>query len=804
MSLVPIHSICALFRARFASTMMLAVVAAFALLQPEPSWTQDLPEKIIAAVPANWPPQYLTDPDTGKPTGFAVDFMDEVARLSGLKIRYQVFASWSEVHQAVMDGRALIVPDLGITDERGKDYDFTIPIESEHLRIFVRAGNSDILGIDSLVERKVGVVEFNKGRQLMDARGESEIIVFNSFEEVFLALLSGNVDALVYPEDPAWMMARIAGLETRFKTVGPSLLEVKRGIAVRKGHPELLQVLNAAVRNLELSPKYREIYAKWFTPPDPYWNVRRVFTLMGGLLAFCVVFLVAWRHAAISRMNKSLRTSISEREQAERALGKNQQLLQGIMDHSPARIFIKDLEGRYLLCNRSFERAFDSSDIPIVGRDDYDLFPREIAEAFRINDRRVMESGTPFEIEETESHGGRLHTSIVHKFPLSDETGIPYALCGIATDITERKRVEEALRKSQSQLRAIFQNVAVGIAVVNSEGRYLEINEKWGEMLGYSKEEMIGREFGDMTFPADLEESRRRFSAMTANRVGGFRFEKRYLRKDGSVFWADLSVTRILDSAGRTEAFIGVILDITRAKKIEEQLIKANSELESFAYTVSHDLRSPLTAILGFSEFLQNNYKDTSGDQVADCLGEIQKGGRKMLSLLEDLLTLAKVGKLDPPDQPTDANRVVQDVLAELSERYAEVAKAVRCAVLPEILVSDTLLFQIFVNLIGNALLYAGNSAQAIEVGGERSGRRVTYFVRDYGPGIPAEERSRIFEVFYRGTGSRQLKGTGIGLAIVHKIALFHRGRAWVEETPGGGSTFIVELCEDEPKKSES
>ena len=150
--------------------MMLAVAVFLALLQPESLWPQDLPKKIVAAVPAHSPPQYQRDPETGRPTGFAVEIMDEVARLSGLNICYEVFGSWPEVHQAIMDGRALIVPDLGITAERVNDYDFTRPIEAEHLRIFVRETNADILGIESLVGRKVGVVEFNAGFYLMEAR----------------------------------------------------------------------------------------------------------------------------------------------------------------------------------------------------------------------------------------------------------------------------------------------------------------------------------------------------------------------------------------------------------------------------------------------------------------------------------------------------------------------------------------------------------------------------------------------------------------------------------------------------------
>ncbi len=654
--------------------LWLMVAVLLALLSPQSSQAQVPQEEVVVAVPANWPPQYLRDPGTGNPTGFAVDIMDEVARLSGLKIRYEVFDSWPKVHQAVMDGRALVVPDLGITDERVKDYDFTIPIEVEHIRIFVRESNTDILGVESLAGRKVGVVEFNKGRHLMEARNESELVIFSSFEEAFLALLSGNVDAMIYPEKTVWMMAKVAGLDHQIKTAGPSLLEVKRGMAVRKGNPELLQILDETLWHLEQTATYRDIYSKWFKAPEPYWSVQRVATLMGGLLAVSVVILAAWRHVAVSRMNKILRASIRERE-----------------------------------------------------------------------------------------------------------------------------RVEQALRKNQSQLRAIFQNVAAGIAVLSPAGRYLEINDKWGEMLGYSKKEIVGKTLMEMTFPADAEECRQRFNDLTANRVEGYRIEKRYLRKDGSLFWADLSMTRTFDPAGGSEALIAVILDVTEAKKTEDKLKRANRELESFVYTVSHDLRSPLTGIIGFADFLLEKHQETFDGQLKDCLGEIAKGGRKMQSLMEDLLALAKVGKVETPDRPTDASRVMQEVLKELSKRFDGVENRVRCAGLPEILVPDTLLSQVFLNLVGNALHYAGDGGQAIEVGGERDGKRVTYFVRDHGPGISADERDSIFEVFFRGSSGSKIKGTGIGLAIVQKIARLYGGRAWVVETPGGGSTFWVELCEEEP-----
>ncbi len=164
-----------------------------------------------------------------------------------------------------------------------------------------------------------------------------------------------------------------------------------------------------------------------------------------------------------------------------------------------------------------------------------------------------------------------------------------------------------------------------------------------------------------------------------------------------------------------------------------------------------------------------------------------------MLILLEDLLDLAQAGFLERPERPVDAEEVLREILRELESQFP--ATAVVAEPLPAACLPKTLLAQIFRNLIGNALRYATGP---IEVGGERQLHRVCYFVRDHGPGIPDAERERIFEVFARGSTAGENRGTGVGLATVRKIARAYGGKAWVEETPGGGSTFRV-LMEDRP-----
>jgi signal transduction histidine kinase len=237
---------------------------------------------------------------------------------------------------------------------------------------------------------------------------------------------------------------------------------------------------------------------------------------------------------------------------------------------------------------------------------------------------------------------------------------------------------------------------------------------------------------------------------------------------------------------------LAVFRDITERKEAEKRLLAANRELDDFVLSIAHDMRSPLCPIIGFAEFLRDNYADKLDEQGLGMVDEIEKQGLKALDLLEDLLKLSQVGRLEPPEKAVDLTRLVREVQKELRAPITQGNVTVQLAPLPPLSLPATLLFQLFTNLISNAISYAGSAGSPIEVGGQRNKERVRYFVRDHGPGIPEEERERIFDLFYR--GSSPGTGTGIGLATVRKIVRLYNGRIWVEETPGGGSTFWVEF----------
>ena len=195
--------------------LILSLLLASFTLQIPPALAAPDDKEVIAGVPANFPPQYQVDAKTGKPYGFAIDVMDEIARRSGIKVRYVVYGNWSGVTAALKKGEIDVVPNFGITDERKKYTDFTAPVETFQIKIFVRSTTEDINSIDDLAGRKVAVVSENQGYVIMKERGGTELLVYDSMEEALMALISGNADAMVYPEAPLLLVARQRSEERR-------------------------------------------------------------------------------------------------------------------------------------------------------------------------------------------------------------------------------------------------------------------------------------------------------------------------------------------------------------------------------------------------------------------------------------------------------------------------------------------------------------------------------------------------------------------------------------------------------------
>jgi PAS domain S-box-containing protein len=364
--------------------------------------------------------------------------------------------------------------------------------------------------------------------------------------------------------------------------------------------------------------------------------------------------------------------------------------------------------------------------------------------------------------------------------------------------ISRRRQAEQSLRESEERFRSFFTTAAAGMVILSPDGGIIQVNPAFCGFIGYREDELRQLTITEITHPDDRGMTSGSYEQIFSGQKRAVHYEKRYLRKDGQVIWGHASVACIMGADQQPLHCICLVQDISERKKAEEDLRQANRELDAFVYTVSHDLRSPLTPIIGFADYLRTEYHDSLDAEAQKMLVEIGKQGHLMLELLEDLLSLARVGHLERPAEPVDLRDVVLEVVGGFWNRLEQCGMTVTLDDLPSLRAPKSLLVQIFDNLIGNALRYAGQQGGTVEVGGERIGNRVRLYVRDHGPGIPAAEQETVFDLFYRGSTGKVVEGTGVGLATVLKIARLYGGNAWVEETVGGGCTFRVEMLDEE------
>jgi PAS domain S-box-containing protein len=281
------------------------------------------------------------------------------------------------------------------------------------------------------------------------------------------------------------------------------------------------------------------------------------------------------------------------------ALRNSQHLLQGILDNSTAMISVKDLQGRYMLVNHRYERLFHANSESLIGKTVFDLLSREHADGVRASDQRVLASGNVLEVEELVPHDDGLHTYIVIKSPLRDAEGKPYGVCGIATDITERKRAEEKIRQSERELRQVLNLSPQHIAEFGPHGSRLYSNQATLDYYGLTLEEWQDADLNRLLHPQDAE--RVRCEQASKFRSGSpYEFEARQRRRDGQYRWFLFRFKPMLDEQGRLTRWYAAATDIEDRKQAEQRL-----QYENVALREEIDKASMFEEIVGRSPRLQ-------------------------------------------------------------------------------------------------------------------------------------------------------------------------------------------------------
>jgi PAS domain S-box-containing protein len=374
-------------------------------------------------------------------------------------------------------------------------------------------------------------------------------------------------------------------------------------------------------------------------------------------------------------------------------------------------------------------------------------------------------------------------------------------------EIAERRRAEDALRSSEARYRLLVEQAPLGIAILDHRGFIDQVNPAACELLGYDEKELLGRDpftLIDLSDHAQIEVDKIPLRAGET-----LRMERLLIRKDGSLLPVMGSTRQMPD--GRYQY---IFQDISERKQAEEnvralneqldkrvrertaELEAANRELESFSYSVSHDLRAPLRAINGFSNLLISDYADKLSGEALMYLDKVKENANKMALLIDDLLTFSRLSRNPLKKRRVDLRGLVVQVIEELHTEAGSREIKWQIGELPPCQADPSLLKQVYANLIGNALKYTRpRPAPVIEIGSRKLRGQTVYHVRDNGVGFDMKYAGNLFGVFQRLHSEAEFEGTGIGLAIVQRIVNRHGGKIWAESEVDQGATFFFTLA---------
>ncbi|MHB9097300.1 MAG: sensor histidine kinase, partial [Syntrophales bacterium] len=368
-------------------------------------------------------------------------------------------------------------------------------------------------------------------------------------------------------------------------------------------------------------------------------------------------------------------------------------------------------------------------------------------------------------------------------------------------DITKRKRAERELQNSERMYRAIGESIDYGVWVCAPDGRNIYVSESFLRLVGLTQEQCSNFGWGDVLHPDDAERTIAAWKECV--RTGSiWDIEHRYRGVDGQ--WHPILArgVPVRNEQGEVIYWVGINLDINKLKQTEmdlkirtQQMEDANKELESFSYSVSHDLRAPLRAIEGYSRMILRKQGDTFDEKTKSLFNVIIVNTRMMGQLIDDLLALSRLGKKTLSMSRLNVEDLIRDVWEELKANNADRPVDLKICHLPPGMGDRSLIKQVLVNILSNAIKFTRvREVPLIEVGGYANKTENIYYIRDNGVGFDMQYYDKLFGVFQRLHSADDYEGTGVGLAIVQRVILRHGGRVWAESEKDKGATFYFSL----------
>jgi PAS domain S-box-containing protein len=521
-----------------------------------------------------------------------------------------------------------------------------------------------------------------------------------------------------------------------------------------------------------------------------------------------------------ARANVALESEIHERRELEIDLRMSESRFREqaeLLDLTHDAIIVRNLRDEITYWNHGAEELYGWRVEEILGKMPQDLLQTVYPKAAGEIEAETREQGS-WEGELTHSRRDGSVVTVSSRWVLRrDVQGNPTGILESNRDISAKRDAEESRRQSEERNRLNEIRFRLLIAAVkdyaiislDADGLVTSWNSGAESLKGYAAAEMMGQHVSRLYRKEDIELGKLDDELRQAAAVGQVEGEGWRVRKDGSQFWAEVVTSALRDSGGELIGFVKIDRDITArraaAKEIQalnleltqrvNELGGVNRELESFSYSVSHDLRSPLRHVDGFARILKEEHSSKMAPEAMVYVDRILTAATRMGQLIDDLLNLAKIGRLELRRERAQIAGLVKQAIAELPPETKERNIEWWVEPLPELNCDARLLKLIFTNLLSNAVKFTRNQANAvIEVGSRVANGRPVIFVRDNGVGFDMQYADKLFGVFQRLHRQEDFEGTGVGLATVQRIVRRHGGEIWAESRVNSGTTFFFTL----------
>ncbi len=739
---------------------MIVVLSCITSSRAEPVNERERPISTVAVMHCEYSPVSFWNKTTSKPSGFFVDIMDSVAARAGLKVSYICRDSWDEMIAAIESGEADIAVLLK-SREREHKLLFSTPIDTTYLSFFARA-ESDVDPARVPSDHIVGVVKGSMSYEKLKDREGVRLQIFSGYREGLFGLLAGEISLIAGEESMVLKEMREARLEDRITKVGKPFVELQRCLVVRKDNVQLLELMNETLKGFVGGPEYQKIYLKWYGTPTPYWTNRRVLTVSGVFLIIAISGIAFWRYVSISKINKELIRTMSERNRAEVGLRESEEKFRTLFEAAVDALLIIDAQGKIIDTNRTAYESLGYTKEEILSMTITELNTEEFSGAVPERIEHLLQySHHAFESAQRRKDGSAMPVEVNSK---TMDFGGKKVFFSVIRDITERKQAEALRKESQERLLTVLNSMDAVVYVSDIKTYELlfvnnYVKDLFGNIVGQPcwKTLQAGQP-GPCAFCTNDK-----LLDAAGNPKGIYHWEfqntvngRWYDIRDRALTWIDGRIVRM-----------EIATDITERKKAEEQIKQSLREKEALLMEIHHRVKNNMAVVSSLLSLQAEKIKDAT---VRSLFEESQQRVKSMALVHEKLYQTKDLSSIDFEDY-------IRSIVSEIISLYRIDTDAIITEINIEGIELD-LESAVPCGLIVNELLtnvfkhaFPDNRSGALSVHFTKTDGTYTLTIKDNGIGLP-----KGFD--YKDTGT-------LGLQLVNVLTRQLRGTLQIKSDKG-------------------